>query len=484
MSAPRSIGWSLGGQVATLLASLVSTMILGRLLTPVDFGAFAFAVTIYSMVQWLLQTGMGTYLIREPDLTREKIDTALAVSVIQGVAAAVIIAAISPLAGWFGESATIGWVTLSVAIVPLACAPEGVIDGLWLRDGLYGRYAVLQVMKSAMQTVVSIAAQLWFHWGVFALVAGLLAYAATSLAFALWVLARQYRSRPKKWPEHWAEVRSFGSRNLLLVLGQTGSTRLPDLIIGRMLSVFTLGHYNRAANTLDMITRTLAMSMARALTPSFFRRVGEGNKLDEEVGRLLNGLLFLCWPSLAGVAILSAPIIRLVYGPQWGLAAQVLPMLCLAFAIDTARSGAMESLMARDRITLNARIEFVHAFYAVALIFVGAHFGLAMALWAKVADSVITLVVYFVAMRRIDALPVHKLGSIFGTNLLLTGAAAAPAFLLMHHWHWPDALDLGQYALAIGGSVALWLIACAAIGHPYFRQGAAIIGRRLGRVAA
>ncbi|NIJ07988.1 O-antigen/teichoic acid export membrane protein [Sphingomonas vulcanisoli] len=484
MSAPRTLVWSVGGNFVNLFVSMVSTVILGRLLSPTDFGAFAFGITIYGMVQWLLQTGMSTYVLREREISTAKLNTAYAVTSFQGIAATLIIMVLSPVAGWFAHSTTVGWVTFLVALMPALSGPESMLDGLWLRDGRFRAYSGLMIGKTAAQTIVSVIAQVWLHWGVYALVAGLLAYGLLSLIVAVPTLAWHYRIRPGRHAEHWAEVRSFGSRNLLLVLGQTGSMRVPDLIIGRELSIATLGYYNRATATIDMISRTLQTSIARALVPSFYRRVNEGSPLDHEVRELCGGLIFLCWPAAAGMAVLAQPIVRLIYGPQWGIAGEVLPWLCLVFAIDAARTGGMEVLTVHDKLTQNAWLELAHALYAIVLMTIGSHFGLFQALWAKVADSAITALLYLAVMQRLGALRIDRWVGLYAWNGVLTIAAAVPPFLLMRHWAWPNELSIGRYALAILSSIICWLLAAALTRHPYYLHGEAIVRRRLRRASA
>lgn len=483
MSAPRSIAWSVGGQVATLLASMVSTVVLARVLTPADFGAFAFALTIYSLVQWLLQAGMQTYVVREADLTRQKLNAAFAAASAQGIISTLVIIVLAPVAGWFSHLALVGWVTLWVAIVPALCAPEGVTDGLWLREGRYAAVAVLQIAKTAVQTIVSVAVQFAFHAGPYSLVAGLLAYAFVSFGVSVYSLIAGYGSLPFTDRAHWAAVRSFGTRSLLLTLGQVGAMRVPDFIIGRVLNVSTLGHYNRASTALDMITRTLSMALTRALVPRFFRRAQEGHPLRDEVGDLCDALLFFTWPAMAGLAILAAPVVRLIYGPNWLLAGEALPYLCAAYALDLMRTGGMETLTIRDRIGYNAKIEFFHAIYTIALVAMAAPFGIFPVLWAKIVESLVTLLLYYWVLRRHDALPLGRLWAINGGNALYAVAAGAPAFLLMAHWHWPRELDFGQFTLAITSSIALWLSALATTRHPFFLRGWTMATARVSRIA-
>ena len=478
-SASRSIMLSMGGQLATTLASLASTVVLARILTPADFGAFAFAATIFAVVQWLLQVGMGNYILREAELTQAKINGAVAITCAQGALGSVIVLLLAPAAGWFSNYGPVGWVTASVAIVPLLGSAEAISDALWLRHGRYGRTALLQVAKAAVQSLVSIGCQLLFHWGVFALVAGLIANALTSFVAAGASLLLEYRARPVIERELRGTLTTFGGKTFLLTVAQVISLRLPDLLIGRLLSVSVLGHYSRATNTTEMFVRTTSAAVVRATAPRFYASVHEGVPMPDAVIRYCDVLLFFMWPGLAGLAVLSQPVIQLVYGPQWTIAGEALPLLCLVCAIDAARTGGMEVLLVRDRLGLNARLEMVHGVYALLIVIALAPFGLKAVLWGKVADSMLTLILYLLAMRSLGAHSLRRVPWLIGSNALLALAAGGPALLLMQAWGWPHVLTATRFGEAIAGGVAAWGLLLIGMGHPLGRKGLEMMGRRL-----
>jgi O-antigen/teichoic acid export membrane protein len=480
-SASRAILWSMGGQLLTTFASLVSTVVLARILTPTDFGAFAFAATVYALVQWLLQVGMGNYLLREATLSQAKIDGAVAITGFQGLVASAIVLALAPFAGWFAHFPQIGWVTCAVAIVPFLCAPEAISDALWLRHGQVKRTALLQVVKSGNQSLVSIGCQLAFGWGVFSLVAGLLAAGLTSFVAAAWSLLREYRARPRMAPEVSAVLRGFGGRTFVLTLAQIVSMRLPDLLIGRVLSVGLLGHYNRATSALDMFGRTTSAAVTRATAPRFYARAHQGHDLGLATVAYADTLLFFVWPALAGMAVLAGPVVHLIFGPQWGIAGRALPFLCLVAMIDLARTGYSEVFLVRDKLGWNAVIEFAHGAYAIGLVVLLARFGLMAVLWGKVAESLATTLIYLAAMRGLRGHAARGWPGLFGRNGLLALAAGLPAWALMRGWGWPVSLDLGRFVLAIAAGGVGWLAMLALLGHPNLKAGVAMARARLAR---
>ncbi|QJU59813.1 oligosaccharide flippase family protein [Sphingomonas sp. AP4-R1] len=479
MNRARAIGWSVGGQFATAVASLLSTVILARLLTPTDYGLFAYALAIYATTQWLLQMGMSQYVLSEAELTPAKLDGVFAMAMIQGLAATAIVAVLAPAAGWFGENRLIGWVTLAVAIVPFLNSPEAISDAYWVRHGRFSGVAILQISKALSQTAVSIAAELSLHLGVFSLVLGLLASSLLSFVVAIVVLVKEARSKPVIDRDQWRVLRRFGARFFALTLGQAITSQAPGLVIGRLLGIEKLGYFNRSSAALDLIGKTLAGATARVGAPRFFREVNSGVPHEQAVAELQELMLFIVWPALAGLAVLAGPIVSLLYGPRWELAAQALPILCLSIAFDQARSGGSEILLVRDRVGVNAWIEAAHAVYAIGFVLIAAPWGFSGVIWARAADAIVTFFLYSWAMQRLGGLPWRVWPRLLGGNMLLAASAAAPAWIFMHHWNWPDTLDFGRFVLAIGASVLAWVAVGMLIRHPYFVVGGEMLKARL-----
>jgi len=478
-SAPKSIAWSIGSQFGVTLFTMASNVVMARLLQPSDFGIYAFAGAIYAMVQWLLQMGVAGYVLRERNLTAIKLNSAYLAATAQGAAATAIVIILAPVAGWFSRSATTGLVTLIVAFVPFLNSAEAIVDVMWLRENRYSRIAILQIAKAVILATVSIGTQVAFGWGIYSLVAGLMASATTAFVVSNgWLLL--YRNvRPVTDRQHWRELRSFTNRSFVLTLCQIAAQRLPELSIARLTGLQALGLYSRASSTLDVVVRMLISSVTRATVPAMLRRVHAGEPMHLAVAELCNTVLFFAWPAMAGVAVLSEPMIRLLYGAQWVSAGQALPVLCIAYAIDMSRTGGTETLLVRDRIGLNAAIELVHAIGGVLLMVMLAPYGLMAVAWGRVGDSLWALILYWTAMHRYGALPWGHWPRLALVNGLLALGAGGPAALLMAHWHWPVQLSFGGFAATIGSGVAGWLAILALLRHPFLVRGIAIARQRM-----
>lgn len=70
MSVRLSLSWTYLAQTLNFLISFVSSIIVARLVSPRDFGIFAMAVAITTVLNVLMQLGLAKYIMREPTVDR------------------------------------------------------------------------------------------------------------------------------------------------------------------------------------------------------------------------------------------------------------------------------------------------------------------------------------------------------------------------------------------------------------------------------
>lgn len=458
------MAWSLGGQAATLVFGMAGTMALARLLTPAETGAFAFAVAMFALVQSLLQFGMANYILRAAELTQARIDSATTLALLQALAAALLMAALAPAAGWFANSSQIVWLSLLVALMPVLSGPEAVSTAFWAREGHFRTIALLNTGKTLAQAVVGVVTAL-AGWGPYALAAGFLASGVVSLLrCAPNLMARGVRLRIDR--DEWRLMKDYSIRSMLLTITVTLNLRVPDLLIGRLFTIASLGQYSRAYGAIDMLGRSVSYPIARVFTPRMLNALNDGQPPDKAVSDIRDAFLFLLWPMLAGLAVLAHPVTFLLYGPQWTLAGDILAILCLANAFDMARAGGMEVLLFRDRLGLNNKIEAARLIVSLGLLVAAVPFGFLAAMWSRAAAAAFGFLLYGWVLHRLEDIPLARYVRNYAMNGVLTLLAVAPALGVMVVRDWPSRVALGEMLGLVAAGSVLFLAGAFAFRHP------------------
>jgi len=135
---------------------LASSMITARLLSPDEIGTFAIASSVVMIMAEFRILGANAYLVRQAELTTEKIRSAYGLTILisWGLGIALALASL-PLADFFGVE-SLGAVFLILSISFLLAPYISIPDALLVRDYRFREIATINVTSSVVQLVLVI----------------------------------------------------------------------------------------------------------------------------------------------------------------------------------------------------------------------------------------------------------------------------------------------------------------------------------------
>src|SRR3989344_3574656 len=98
------ISWITLFRILTRLLTFVRLAVLGRLLTPAQFGYFGIAALLLSLLEILTETGINVFLVQKKGNINEYINSAWIVSIARGILLALIIFLSAPFIATFFNS--------------------------------------------------------------------------------------------------------------------------------------------------------------------------------------------------------------------------------------------------------------------------------------------------------------------------------------------------------------------------------------------
>src|SRR5207253_617340 len=102
-------------QGAQFLLSLVSIMVLARLLTPKDFGLFAMVTTVMGYLRVFKDAGLSTATVQREGITQAQVSNLFWINVGLSGAITLLLAACSPLVAWFYREPRLVGITLTLS---------------------------------------------------------------------------------------------------------------------------------------------------------------------------------------------------------------------------------------------------------------------------------------------------------------------------------------------------------------------------------
>lgn len=335
--------WTLGSQVATALLQFGYAAVTSRLVLDTGFGAFAVALSLSALVGLIAQGGLGQAAARTPELHSGKLSFLILVAVGLGVlAGSLLVALAAPWAMlWDAPEAVVP--SRLIGVTAFLAPLSGLMLGVLRRRGEFRALAILAVITSAAGMAVGIVAVIVAPGPLALLVSPVVA--ATLLTIAALAMTRRH------W---WARPDAAAARaDLGFAWRVLGLTMLSYLIanvgkwsVSRWVGTDALGQWNRADVLTAVPIEQVSGALTRAVYPEFRHDVGVQSRTRQS---WTDYLVLTAWATFPVAAILAgaAPVVTAVlFGPGWGLAAVMAPLVAIRSgitAVDTALSGALEA---------------------------------------------------------------------------------------------------------------------------------------------
>lgn len=348
VSIARGSAWAIATRWSFRGVGLINTIILARLLSPADFGIVAMAMIAVNFVQVFSEAGQELAVIRHRAPTAEHFDTAWTMSVLAGIAVALVLIGVAPLAAWYFHEPRVTDVILVLALAPL-------IEGFVNIGALAGFRRSLQFNKDFAFTIVRkfsaviVAVVLALLWGNYwALVVGMVAARLVAVIASYWMHPYRPHLRLTKLRELW----SFSAWTQIAVIGGFVGDQADQVIIGGISGAIQMGAYSVAADIATAPTEELVMPAARAAFPVYARMLDEPEKLAESFLSVLGFAAIIALSTGFGVALVSHDLVEVVLGRHWLSATNLVPWL----AVGGGLLGVARSVNGMLSVTGNARL--------------------------------------------------------------------------------------------------------------------------------
>ena len=340
----QAILFSFATRYSAMIVGLLSTMVVARLLTPEEIGTFAIASAIVMVMSEFRLLGAGMYLVRERELTREKIRSAMGLTVLiswgMGLAIWAVAPAIASLYGLEPITTVFRVLSLSFFLAPVISIPTALLT----RDFLFRKLFVIRIITSLVNLVCTVSLIL-MGYSFYSL-----AWGYTLAVVAEFLLVYFHRPEGMPWApsfRHLAPIARFGIYNSLAGFFRRGVVTAPDMIIGKMGTTTQVGLFSRGLGFIEFVSQTLMMGVKPVVLPYLSEVQRNGNDINDAYIRasvLLGGLI---WPILAVASVVSLPAIRLFFGDQWDAAAPFATLLAYWAMFRSVHWFSSDLLVAR-----------------------------------------------------------------------------------------------------------------------------------------
>jgi len=454
--ARRGMAWSLLNSGAARVLNVVAGMVIARIVTPGEFGAYTAALLVMTIVLSMNEAGLSVAVIRWKQGVERIVPTAITSSFLTS-------------AFWFALMFLGAPLIAELLAAPEAATPIRILAFGVLLDGISTTPNAL-LMRAFKQRSRAVAQLTGFligtpigillarQHGAAGLALGLTI--ANGVATAIILRLAPLRARPGWDRETAVELFRIGLPPALTSLLLLAIVNVDSIVVSRALGVAALGFYALAFNVANWPWNLLSIAIRQVSVPAFSRLADDRAGLERAFAHsttLATGLAVL-----GGVLIaaLVTPLVAILYGAKWLPAVVALQWLALLGALRVLLELCYDLLIAVGRAGALVKVQLGWLAALAVGLPAGAHLGgiegVAIAQAAIAAAIVLPLNALLLAGSGV------RVGTLLGSlqPVALAAAASGAVALVALQVNAPDWTKLLGGGLLLTAVYAAAFLAC------------------------
>jgi O-antigen/teichoic acid export membrane protein len=377
----RSALWVFAGRLGNQFVSLLTVMILARLLAPEDFGIVAASQVFLVLSQVVVRFGIGAYLVQADEITPRVVGTAQTFVLGAACAMSAILLYLSQPIGTFMGVPQLPQIMPVLLLNFVLAAAINPAASLLARDMDFKFLARTEVLSQAVGYALVAIALSVLGFGFWAIILGTL---AQTLLRAVLVFRRM-----PVWPAlrpDFAVVRpmlAFGGGVFLAQLMSNIAQRADNIVITTTLGTTELGYYSRAYSLMELSNKLLGSVFRETLFSGFSRKRREGLAGQKERAFLMAHAFaaLIILPTMVLFFLLSGEIVQLILGNKWGQTVPLIQILALGMFFRLGYKVSGTFILSEGAVYRLATRNLLYAVLVVSCGVVGSSWGVTGVAW-------------------------------------------------------------------------------------------------------
>ena len=393
-------------QLLTAGLSLVSLLVIAKILGPEQYGIVTLALGIFYFLIWTGRLGLNTYLVRQPDLPKDGLAQVVGFYNTVGVGICLLLWFLTPLASFgidepnvtMALTTALRWLIPAVWLDMVGLAAIGMLE----RELRFAEVGLIEGIAKVANYGFSIPWVLMMDpsRGYLGPILG------TVVEFSL-KTALAYYFKPIKWGFRWRW--SFLKPALAYGLTYSGSDLILNLrtlrvpiLVSRLVSVEAVGITNMAIRLVEQLS-LLRLVMRRMSISVIAKLIHDPQATRKAISKGMAYQALMIGPVCAGFAVCASWVIPIMFDEKWLPSAQIFPLIALGTVVSAVFDLHTATLYAagHNREVAKVNISYVGALWAtcLGLIVLLQLWNPDYAIWGYGISEIIALPSFFIIHR-------------------------------------------------------------------------------------
>jgi len=303
-----------------LVAQVVSTFVLARLLIPSDFGVVTMATTFSLLLVSCGFNGFTEAIIQSETIDRQTASNLFWLNSGLGLVLALSFAAAGSLLSHFYGNSLVAGVCRGLSLGVAIAAPSVVHLALLQRAMRFVGTSVNDVTGRTVNTALAIILAMR-GWGYWALVAGIVGQ-QLSVTLGSWLMCQWIPSLPRRT----GKTRSM-VKFAVEVYGQFSvayfTRNIDNFLVGWRFNAVALGFYKKAFDLFALTASQLTAPMNNVALAALSRLHDDHDRFRRSLASSLGMVALLGMAASANLTLVGRDVVRVVLGPKWSEAGTI-----------------------------------------------------------------------------------------------------------------------------------------------------------------
>ena len=310
----KSIRWMAGMRFFSQIFTWAATLIVIRLLSPEDYGLFAFAAVVIGLLDILDDMGLASAIVKKKELTDKYVEQIFGMMIIFNIGFYALLYTSAPLVSGFYEDIRLETIIEVLGLQVLIRTFFYIPNAMMRRDMDFRRISLIQFVAVVGQSI-TILVLAYKGFGVWSLVYGSLV--ATLVQTLGSMMVSGYLCKPNFSFKGAGEALSFGGlitvhRVLYYIYNSADAA-----IMGKMVGQRALGFYSVAMQISCMPIDKFMMILNEVGFSAFSTIQDDQQKMNELLRKAVRLLALLVFPVFLGMSCTAPELVAVLLGEKW-----------------------------------------------------------------------------------------------------------------------------------------------------------------------
>lgn len=410
--------WSLAEKAGRYGITLLTSIVLARILGPEEFGITAIVTVFITFANVFVQNGFGFAIIQKKDATNKEFTFVLLFNVVVSIGIYLFIFIIAPIAERYyemdGLSTIIRVMSLSVIV-----AAVGNIQQAYVSKRLEFKKLFISTLSAVMISGIVGVVMALTGYGVWSLVVQHLLYSVVSTS----TLAASSGMKIEKGVSfsECKKTLSLGWKFLLTSLIMTFGSEIRTLVIGKLYSPTDLAYVNKGQRLTNAPMTVVQSSITAVMYPVLAKYQDMTESIRDIVRRFAQVSSFVIFPVLFGMAAIADYLVPLLLTNKWIESVQYVVLYCFIWLLNPIQVAHIQAIKAFGEGNILVALEMVKSFVSLGI----------LAISVVMFDSVQAIIIGLLIAETICTLLICPIGKkLFGYSFRMQiGDVILPLFL-------------------------------------------------------